>query len=294
MHRKYNNKRENRNGGEVERTMSLIVGLALMYFLFTFFTNKAKFWFQIYNYIIPGIIILILIIVLFIFYLYKKKENNKDNFKKIIQNIKDIGFDKQIENFIERFGKEGKSEIFKYRDYNFDDKRLDDFYETFIKNGIKIKKDENETLFEIIKYYIDNLEKVFLDNRIGARVSHNINELNKNGDDFENLIVRLYNSMGYISKRIGGHGDQGGDVIASKDGENILIQAKCYQGSVGNAAVQQATAAIPHYGCTKAVVVTTSYFTLEAVSLAKSNNVELIDGEMLKRKLLEYLKESWQ
>ncbi len=171
--------------------------------------------------------------------------------------------------------------------------RLRDFRDTAIKNRIEISSEDNLELIAILKYFIDEKDRRYMSEGLGSNISNKFSNLNKSGDDFENLIVRLYNVMGYSSKRIGGHGDQGGDVIANKDGESLLIQAKDYTSSVGNAAVQQAVAARLHYGCTKAIVVTQSHFTSEAIELAKSNSVELIDGDLLKQKLLEYLKERW-
>jgi HJR/Mrr/RecB family endonuclease len=293
MYKRYYKRREN-EGGELERIMSGILGLGLMYLAFTYYLSREKFWQQMNSFVFPLIGLIVLGVIGYLFYLKKVNEKNNNKFEDIIKNIKDNGFEDSVKNFIERFGKEGKFKSWTYRDYKFDWKRLEDFRETVINNKIDITKEDYSDLLHILKYYIDEKEKNFLNKRIETKVSNNLNELSKNGDDFENLVVRLYTAMGYASKRIGGHGDQGGDVIASKNGENILIQAKYYQGSVGNAAVQQAAAAMPHYGCTKAVVITTSYFTSEAITLAKSNSVELIDGNDLKYKLLEYLKENWQ
>lgn len=170
---------------------------------------------------------------------------------------------------------------------------MSEFRENLIDSGIDINKKDFSEISDIIKFFINKIEKDYLNARMETKTIHHIDELSSNGDDFENLIVRLYEAMGYASKRIGRHGDQGGDVIASKDGENILIQAKNYQGTVGNAAVQHANAAMPHYGCNKAIVITTSSFTKEAIELAKSNSVELIDGKLLKHLLATNLKENW-
>ena len=93
---------------------------------------------------------------------------------------------------------------------------------------------------------------------------------------------------------IGRSGDQGGDLIANKNGERILIQAKCYRDwSTGNMAVQQVVGAMKLYNCNKAKVVTTSYFTKEAISLAKANGTELISREQLQELLMRFLNENW-
>jgi len=91
-----------------------------------------------------------------------------------------------------------------------------------------------------------------------------------------------------------GLGDQGGDLIITKNQERVLIQAKCYINSnVGNKAVQEAVAARSYYDCNKTAVVATSNFTREAIELAKANNVELIPREVVQKMLLDYLHESW-
>jgi HJR/Mrr/RecB family endonuclease len=115
------------------------------------------------------------------------------------------------------------------------------------------------------------------------------------GTDFERLLKRLFAAMGYEVQHIGQAGDQGGDLIANKGGERILIQAKCYRDwSVGNSAVQQAVAAMKFYDCNKAMVITTSEkFTKEAVSLAKANSIELVSKVRLSELLVSHLQEAW-
>jgi len=100
--------------------------------------------------------------------------------------------------------------------------------------------------------------------------------------------------MNYKVEHIGRSGDQGGDLIANRSGDRILIQAKCYKDwATGNAAVQQVVGATQFYKCNRAMVVTTSHFTPEAISLAKANNTELVSREHLQEMLLLYLGESW-
>ena len=113
------------------------------------------------------------------------------------------------------------------------------------------------------------------------------------GSDFENLLYRLFTAMGYAVQNTGKTGDQGGDLVANLNGQRIVIQAKCYSGTVGNAAVQEAVAAQKFYDCNKVLVVTNSSFTQEAMELAKVNNVELVGGGKLSELLLQNLKENW-
>src|SRR5262249_53972727 len=76
-------------------------------------------------------------------------------------------------------------------------------------------------------------------------------------------------------------GDQGADVIVQHRGVTIVVQAKCYQHSVGNDAVQQAHAAKAHYAADHAWVVTNARFTPAARRLANSTGVRLVDSSAI-------------
>jgi len=115
-----------------------------------------------------------------------------------------------------------------------------------------------------------------------------------NGTDFERLIYRLFEAIGYKVEHIGHPKDQGGDLIINKGSERIVVQAKRYIASnVGNKAVQEVVAARNYYNCNGAIVITSSYFTREAMSLAKANNTRLINKKELQQLLSSYLKEYW-
>ncbi len=107
------------------------------------------------------------------------------------------------------------------------------------------------------------------------------------GFEFESFISLLFTNMGYNTVVTKGSGDQGIDVLAEKNGVKIGIQAKCYSNNVTNKAIQEVTAALKHYQCSKGIVVTNSYFTDSAVTLAKSNDIVLWDRDILKRKIEE-------
>jgi hypothetical protein len=102
-----------------------------------------------------------------------------------------------------------------------------------------------------------------------------------NGFEFERFLGDLFKKMGYIVMNTKLSGDQGADLVVERFGEKTAIQAKCYSGTVGNTAIQEVVAAKNHYGCHKTLVITTSYFTPSAMSLANSNNVELWDRNKL-------------
>ncbi|WP_244323956.1 restriction endonuclease [Enterococcus casseliflavus] len=76
-------------------------------------------------------------------------------------------------------------------------------------------------------------------------------------------------------------GDQGIDVIASKNGCKHGIQCKRWKNKVGNKAVQEVYAGIGYYSLDKAIVLTNSYFTESAKQLAAKLDVELWDRSKL-------------
>ena len=108
------------------------------------------------------------------------------------------------------------------------------------------------------------------------------------GDEFEHVVCKLFQAMGYSARVTKQSGDQGIDVVAKRGIETIGIQAKCYSSTVGNSAVQEAVAGRAYYGCNKSMVITNSTFTSSAVNLAFSNDVVLWDRDMLGKKLSEH------
>ena len=103
-----------------------------------------------------------------------------------------------------------------------------------------------------------------------------------NGYEFEEYLKNLFKVLGYTAVQTSLSGDQGADLILSKDDEKIVVQAKKYGGKVSNKAVQEIAAAKNYYEADKAMLVTSSSFTKSAIELAFSNDVELWDGRKLK------------
>lgn len=97
------------------------------------------------------------------------------------------------------------------------------------------------------------------------------------GYDFELLLEKLFEGMGYSVTHTTLSNDQGADLILEKDNTRTVVQAKNWTANVGNAAIQEAVAAIKHYNSHRALVVSSSGFTQSAIDLAHSNNVELWD-----------------
>ncbi len=270
----------------LERAIFGIVVLYILYLVLEYFVNRANFW----KWLIYGLLFCcILTVVIFVLNdLKRRKKQNKLN--NLLNEIKEIRGEEYIQNFIRRFGLEKKKDkIWSCRNYNFDLDRLGDFRKFLKDKGLRVSLDKWDDIHLLLQHFIQDREEKLTREFISSSPQK---FSNLTGYDFEGLIHRLFEAMTYSVQQVGKVGDQGGDLIANKEQERLLIQAKCWSTSVGNSAVQQAVAAKNHYDCNKAIVVTTSNFTREAIELARTNNVELISKKRLQEMLLEYLKEN--
>ncbi len=101
---------------------------------------------------------------------------------------------------------------------------------------------------------------------------------------FEYLLQAHFEKLGYKVKTTPKSNDYGADLILIKDGIRTVVQAKRYKGKVGVAAIQQAYASMGYYKASRCMVITNSYYTSQARTLAKKNDVILWDRETLIRK----------
>jgi restriction system protein len=206
-----------------------------------------------------------------------------------LRQARESGFEEEVKTFIVRFGRAGKGvNAFEYRGYRIDWKQIDTVRDDFARRGLELSAVDFSWL---LRQYIDEREDAMTLNSIKNPVTK-FDLLD--GTAFEHLLGRLYEKMGYAVQMTGKTGDQGGDLVATRAPERIVIQAKCYKNqSVGNAAVQEAAAARSMYDGNKAMVITTSDFTKEARELARATDVELISRKELQELLLKYLSETW-
>ena len=107
------------------------------------------------------------------------------------------------------------------------------------------------------------------------------------GKTFEKYLKVFFEKLGYKVERTKYIGDYGADLVATNNGIRTVIQAKRYKSKVGIKGVQEAAASKGYYKCDRAMVVTNSYFTNQARTLASRNKVELWDRKILAKKLLE-------
>lgn len=104
---------------------------------------------------------------------------------------------------------------------------------------------------------------------------------NMTGEEFENYLKIYFESIGYKVKKTPASNDYGADLYCKNKNEVVVVQAKRYEGKVGNSAVQEVVAAREYYEADRCMVVTNSYFTKNAVNLAEVNQVELWDRDRL-------------
>jgi len=117
--------------------------------------------------------------------------------------------------------------------------------------------------------------------------------------NFEQLVVDLLLAMGYggsfreAGKAIGRSGDEGIDGIIKEDRlglDVIYLQAKRWTNNVGRPQIQQFAGALMGKKAKKGVFITTSEFSQEAQSYARSldSKLILIDGRELANLMIEH------
>ena len=108
------------------------------------------------------------------------------------------------------------------------------------------------------------------------------------GYEFEDFLVQLFRNKGWEVQATQKGRDQGADLFIESFGKKTVIQAKNYQGNVGNKAVQEVIAAKEFYNCNEGMVITNRYFTPSAKELAFRANIKLIDRDELQRYIDDY------
>lgn len=115
---------------------------------------------------------------------------------------------------------------------------------------------------------------------------------NMKGIEFEEFSGELIAHFGYTNVRVTqSSGDYGVDVTAYKDGIKYAIQCKRYSSKVGIKSVQEVIAGKIHYGCERAIVITNSYFTDNAKTLAREAGVDLWDRKTINEFLIDISKQ---
>jgi restriction system protein len=112
--------------------------------------------------------------------------------------------------------------------------------------------------------------------------------------DFEILVGEFYRRQGYSVTQAGGaHPDGGVDLILTAAGKTILVQCKHWKVyKVGVKVVREIYGVMTSENADEAIVITSGYFTPEALDFANAKPIQLIDGKALVRMITE-VKDIW-
>ena len=113
---------------------------------------------------------------------------------------------------------------------------------------------------------------------------------------FEVLLEHFFANKGYRVARIGGRGDvRAGLLLNDADGRTI-VQVRRWNSVVRPDTVHHAVAAMSRYGAARALVVTSSNYSVDAVAMANSSGVTLWNRADLAAELTAFggqLGQSW-
>lgn len=150
---------------------------------------------------------------------------------------------------------------------------------------IKSQSNEIEKIYYAIKVIQNAPMGVSYSNKLAVNdeqyiSSDNIDEMD--GHEFEYFCADILRKNGFndviVTK---GSGDQGVDILATKDCIKYAVQCKNYSSPLGNTPVQEVNAGKTFYGCHVGVVMTNSSFTSGAKDLAQATGVLLWDRSVL-------------
>lgn len=133
---------------------------------------------------------------------------------------------------------------------------------------------------ELLKTLLDREHKLTsaFQKRAAARYHYD----SMDGHTFEQFCAKILTKNGFSDVTVTkGSGDQGIDILASKDFVRYGIQCKCYHSNIGNKAIQEAFTGANFYHCHLAVVLTNRDFTSAARELAEKSGVILWNREYL-------------
>lgn len=137
--------------------------------------------------------------------------------------------------------------------------------------------------------------------RLRSELAAEISQMLRTSDPtlFENIVVELLVKMGYggtrkdAGKAIGRTGDEGIDGIIKEDHlglDNVYIQAKRWETTVGRPEIQKFAGALQGQRARKGIFITTSEFSKDAHEYVTKidSKIVLIDGKALSRLMIDF------
>lgn len=110
-------------------------------------------------------------------------------------------------------------------------------------------------------------------------------------EQFEDFVSKIYSAKGYDTKRIQMSNDGGRDVVADKDGERAVIQAKRYSegNRIGTREIGNYSSLLHEDDVDRVDLVTTSTLTNQGWKRAnRIENIEIVDGDILENWATKY------
>ena len=118
----------------------------------------------------------------------------------------------------------------------------------------------------------------------------NFNQMN--GRQFEDLVEKLIQKMGFITQERSQSADGGMDIFAINQQPifegSYVIQCKKYSNPVSVAFIRDLYGVVHAKNANKGILITNSTFTKPAEEFAEGKQLELIDGNELMRLLVKY------
>ncbi|MEO1440646.1 MAG: restriction endonuclease [Chloroflexota bacterium] len=169
---------------------------------------------------------------------------------------------------------------------------LDEFRNKSAQTAVESIEESNNTPEEILEESYNDLRQK-LKRDLLERIKTNTPQF------FESLVIDLMLAMGYGGSRrdageaVGRSGDGGIDGIIKEDRlglNNIYIQAKRWENTVGRPEVQAFSGALDMHRANRGVFITTSQFSREAIEFVGriGKKIILIDGSYLADLMIDY------
>lgn len=164
------------------------------------------------------------------------------------------------------------------------------------KTIAQILEDENHQrdIGNLILNYCEKDGQYYVERKDISKPNENAIDISTlSGTDFEILVQGLLKKEGYENViKMGGAGDLGVDIIASKRQQDRLLhyifQCKRWASNVGSDPIQRLYAERMRRGLDYAICVTTSGYTRDGKKVAFDLEVETVDGNQLMQRLDKY------
>lgn len=137
-------------------------------------------------------------------------------------------------------------------------------------------------IFFIFKFIFKKLQQQKLSKYLSSITLDSIDSLS--GVEFEDFMYYLLTSLGLNVKKTKKSHDYGADLLINLKDKTIVVQCKLYnKHSVGNSAVQEVYTATNYYNASLGMIVTNSFFTKPAITLAEKSGVKLWNRDTLNK-----------